>query len=187
MEIKKELDKYGIIGVVSNYQINLDKTLKVSELNIKNIEKALIMVGLNNSYLERTIEDLSISELFKIDLITKLDKNIIIVGNLYNSLIYKDREYIKKLLLKLHNDYNKKIIVIDNFIDSFINLVNNIYVIKDRKIVYNTNDFYDDELYNYVKMPKIVEFIKYVNIDTKKIEKTIDIYELIKDMYRNLS
>jgi hypothetical protein len=36
-------------------------------------------------------------------------------------------------------------------------------------------------------MPKIIEFIKYVNKDKKVLNETTDIYELIKDIYRSVS
>lgn len=186
MEIKDILKSIEIIGVVGNYQNSLNNVL-VKDLEIKNINKALKMVGLNDTLLNKKIDELSLSEQFKIDLATKLDKDIIIIGNLSKNLIYKDIEYIKKLLLKLCNGYNKKIVVIDDDVNVFINLVRHICVMKNKEIVYDTNDFYDDELYKYVRMPKIVDFIKYVNKDKERIGKHIEIHELIKDIFRRLS
>jgi len=175
-----------IIGVVSNYQNNL-KNILVKDLEIKNINKALIMVGLNDSFLDKRVDESTLSEQFKIDLATKLDKNIIIIGNLSKNLIYKDIEYIKKLLLKLCNDYHKKIVVIDEDINIFINLVKHIYVLKNKELIYDTNDFYDDKLYKYVKIPKIIEFVKYINKEKIRIDKHLEIHELIKDIFRRVS
>ena len=175
-----------IIGIVSNYKINLENKL-VSELDIKNVDKALIMVGLDNSILNKKTNELTLSEQFKIDLATKLDKDIIIIGNLRKNLIYRDIEYIKKLLIKLNNDFHKKIVVIDEDVTVFFNLVKYIYVMKNKEIVYETDDFFDNELYKYVKVPKIIEFINYVNSIEKRVDNTTEIYELIKDIYRRLS
>lgn len=175
-----------IIGIVSNYKINLENKL-VSELDIKNVDKALIMVGLDNSILNKKTNELTLSEQFKIDLATKLDKDIIIIGNLRKNLIYRDIEYIKKLLIKLNNDFHKKIVVIDEDVTVFFNLVKYIYVMKNKEIVYETDDFFDNELYKYVKVPKIVEFINYVNSIEKRVDNTTEIYDLIKDIYRRLS
>lgn len=186
MELKELLNTYEIIGIVSNYQSSLPDIL-VSNLNIKNINKALLMVGLDESILSKKVSELTLSELFKVDLLTKLDKDIIIIGNLSKNLIYKDIEFIKKLLLKLSNEYNKKIVIIDEDIKVFMNLVKYIYVMKNKQIIYSTNNFFDDELYKYVKMPKIIEFIKYVNKDEKRVDETLEIYELIKDIFRRLS
>ena len=178
---------YGIIGICSSYGSTLIKEGKVAELPIKNMTQALKMVSLDESIMNKEINDLTLSEKFKLELATKLQDNIIIIGNMANTLNYKDQEYIKKLLIKLNSDYNKKVIVIDNDIKVFFNLVKRIYVIQDKKILYETSNFFDDGLYKYMNMPKIVEFIKYVNKDKKYLKETIDIYELIKDIYRSVS
>lgn len=180
------LNNYGIIGIISSYNSNFNVEI-VNELKIKNQDKAFKMVGLSNDILDKNINELSLSEQFKLDLATKLDKDIIIIGNLSKNLIYKDIEYIKKLLIKLNNDYHKKIIVIDEDVNIFFNLVKYMYVIRNKEIIYSTDNFYSDELYKYCKMPKIIEFIKYVNKDKKRLNENTDIYELIKDVYRSLS
>ena len=145
------------------------------------------MVNLDESLIDKDINELTINELCKIDLMTKLSKDIIIVGNLSNCLNYKDIEYMKKLFIKLNKDYNKKIVVIDEDINVFFNLTKDIFIMKNKEIIYETNDFFDDKLYEYVNMPKIIEFIKYVNKDKKRLDDTTDIYELIKDIYRGIS
>lgn len=187
MEIKELVNNCGIIGVIGNYQNKINYVGKVRDINIKNITNALKMVLLDENILDKNIDELSISEYFKVELMTKLDSDLIIIGNLANSLIYKDKEYMKKLFIKLNKDYHKKIIIIDNDLTSFMNCVKDICVVKDNKVIYESNDYYDDNLYKYVKMPKIVEFIKYVNKNKKNCDKTIDIYELIKDIFRRLS
>ena len=187
MEIKEILNLKGILGIVSNYKSNLALSGLVCDLKIKNINKALKIVGLDDTFLQKNIDDLTDSELWKLELATKLEKDVIVVGNLYNTLIYKDREYMKKLFIKLNSTYNKKIVIIDNNVNSFINVVSKIIVVKKKKIIFETCDFFDEKLYEYVKMPKIVEFIKYVNKNNKRVDNTLDIYELIKDIYRRVS
>lgn len=187
MEIKNILKDNSIVGIVSKYKSNVKFSGKVSDLDVKNISKALKIVGLDDTYLDSDINDLTISELWKVELLTKLDKEVIIIGNMYDSLIHKDREYMKKLFVKLSNNYNKKIVIIDNNINSFINLVKKIVIMKGKNIVYETKDFFDLKLYEYVKVPKIVEFITYVNKNDIRVDKTLEIYELIKDIYRRVS
>ena len=187
MELKNILKDTNLIGIISKYKSNLKLSGNICDLEIKNISKALKIVGLDDTYLDKNINDLTISELWKIELLTKLDKDVIIVGNMYDSLIHKDREYMKKLFIKLSNKYHKKIVIIDNNIISFFNLVKKIIVIKNKEVVYETNDFFDLSLYEHINMPKIVDFILYVNKKGTKINNTIEIYELIKDIYRSVS
>lgn len=185
--MKDIIKNYGIIGVISNYKSTLKISGRVTDLEIKDINSALKIVGLGENILDKELSSLTISELWKVDLATKLDNNIIIIGNMSDLLIYKDREYMKKLFMKLNNDYKKNIIIIDDNIDSFINVTKRVFVIKNKDVIYETSSFYDDELYKYVKMPKLIEFIKYVNKDKKILENHLDIYELIKDIYRVVS
>ncbi len=186
MEIKEMLKDNGIIGVISSYKSNLDLDKVVKDLNINNIDKALKMVGLDENYKDKKLSDLTLPDLWKVELATKLNNEIIIMGNLSQVLNYKELEYFKKLFVKL-NSYGKKIVVIDNNVKVFFNLVKKIIVLKDKDILYETDNFFDMNLYNYTKCPKIVDFIKYVNKDNKRINETTDIYELIKDIYRSVS
>lgn len=181
------LKDYGIIGVCSTYQSTLKLEGTVSNLNIKNLSNALKMVGLDETIQNKNLNDLTLSEIFKIELATKLQEKTIVIGNLSASLNYKDQEYIKKLLLKLNNDYGKNIIIIDDDVSVFFGLVKRIYVIVQKNVVYETSDFFDNELYKWVKCPKIIDFINYINKDKKILNNTTDIYELIKDIYRSVS
>lgn len=187
MELRDVLKDCGLIGVISSYKSSLEIKGTVRDLNIKNIGNALKMVGLDELFLDKNLSELTISELWKLELATKLNNEIIIVGNMSSSINYKDQEYIKKLLLKLNNDYNKKIVIIDNNVKIFFNLVKKIFVVKNKKIIYETDDFYDENLYKYTKCPKIIEFINYANKSQNRLIKTVDIYELIKDIYRSVS
>ena len=108
MEINEILEKNGIIGVIGNYKSTINLNQKVKDLKIKNFDNSLKMVGLENIDRDTILKDLSISEQWKLDLATKLHNDIIIIGNIYNSLIYRDREVVKKLLLILNIKYNKK-------------------------------------------------------------------------------
>ena len=187
MELKDVLNTHGIVGVIGNYQNKIDIKGKVKDIPLKDISKALKMVLLDDDYLDKNIEDLSISEYFKIVLMSKLEDDVIIIGNLSNTLIYKDREYIKKLLIKLNKDYNKKIVVIDQDLRAFFDLVKYICVVDNNSIIYSTDNYFDEYLYKYVNAPRIVGFINYINRNNKRINETTDIYELIKDIFRCVS
>ena len=53
--MKDIIKKYEIIGIVSNYKISLDNSLKVKELDIKNLPQALKMVGLTEDYIDKSM------------------------------------------------------------------------------------------------------------------------------------
>lgn len=187
MEIKDLLNNYSIIGVIGNYQSALIKKGLVKDIKVKNIEKALTMVNLDKSIINYKLEDLTISEFWKVELISKLENDIIIVGNISNSLIYKDIEYMKKLFIKLSTEYNKKIVVIDNNLKTFFNLTNKIVFMNNKKIQFDITNFYDKKLEKYIELPPIIDFVKTVNKNKRILNETIDIYELIKDIYRSVT
>lgn len=187
MELTSYLDKYKIIGVIANYKCSLP-----SNKLVKNIitspkkEKLLIKFNLSIELLDKKFSQLSISEKFKIDLLSKLNEDIIIIGNLSSSLIYRDRMMIIKLLKKLNDNYNKKIIIIDDDMSVLMKICNYFLVLKNKKIVYKTEKIYDDKLYDYCRKPKIVDFIYKANNNNVQLEKYTDVYELIKAIYRSL-
>jgi hypothetical protein len=68
------------------------------------------------------------------------------------------------------------------------NLVDNVFLFRRGKLVIDGDKdiFYDDRLYKYMEMPKIVEFTKYVNSLGHNILEYTDFKELIKEIYRNV-
>ena len=98
----------------------------------------------------------------------------------------KERDYFRKLLLKLKNNFKKTIIVITDELNFLFELVDKFHVINKGELVYNGDkkSFFDDELYNFVKMPKIVEFIKYAKNEGHNILEYTDTKELLKELYR---
>ena len=67
-------------------------------------------------------------------------------------------------------------------------IVDKLYVINKGELVFSGGKelYYDDKLYKYIEMPKIVEFTKYANECGHNILEYTDIKELIKELYRNV-
>ena len=67
-------------------------------------------------------------------------------------------------------------------------LVDKLYVINKGKLVLSGGKeiYYDNKLYKYVEMPKIIEFTKYAQESGHSILEYTDIKELIKELYRNV-
>ena len=66
-------------------------------------------------------------------------------------------------LLRLKNKFNKTIILLSKDLTFMFELVDKLYVINKGKLVLSGGKeiYYDNKLYKYVEMPKIIEFTKY--------------------------
>lgn len=173
-EIKKTMKNYGY---------------KASNVT-KHIADSLRIVGLGEDYLERDCKTLSYTEKKKVSLACAMSYNpeVLILENFEKGLIFREREYFRKLFLKLKNKFKKTIILIGTDLTFLFDIVDKVYVINKGKLVLSGDKdiFYEDKLYKYVEMPKIVEFTKYVHQNGHDILEYTDIKELIKELYRNV-
>ena len=162
---------------------------KVSNIS-KHIADSLKIVGLSEEYLDRNPNTLSFTEKKKVMLACAMSYNpsVLIIEDFEKGLIFRDREYFRKLFLKLKNKFNKTIILLSTDLTFMFELVDKLYVINKGKLVLSGGKeiYYDDKLYKYVEMPKIIEFTKYVQECGHSILEYTDIKELIKELYRNV-
>ncbi len=167
--------------LLGNRRISKD----VKELAIN----SLIMVGLDASYIERNLWELSTSESKKVLLALNLCLNpkVLVLKDLEYGLIYKERIKLKRLLLKLKN-YNKVIFIISRDVEFLFDLVNKVLVFDEGQLVLDgdKNAFYEKIIYEYLDEAKIIEFIKYVNSKKHNILPYTDIKELIKGIFRDV-
>lgn len=156
----------------------------------KHIADSLKIVGLSEDYLDRNPNTLSFTEKKKVMLACAMSYNpsLLILEDFEKGLIFREREYFRKLFLKLKNKFNKTIILIGTDISFMFEIVNKLYVINNGKLVLSGGKelYYDDKLYKYIEIPKIVEFTKYVQDCGHSILEYTDIKELIKELYRNV-
>lgn len=171
-EMLETLNGYGFIG---------------KDLN-KRIIDSLKLAGLNESYLNRNPNELSFVEQKKVKFacIMSYNPEVLILNDFEKGLSFKERDYFRKLFVKLKGKYKKTIILLNRKVDFLFDLVDYIYVIHNGKVVLDGGQeiFYDNKLYNYVDIPKIVEFTNYVNGVGFNINKYTDFKELIKELYR---
>lgn len=157
---------------------------------VKHVVQSLRIVGLDETYLDRDPNELSSVEKKKVELATVISYNpeVIILDNFELGLSYREKEYFRKLFLKLKNKYNKTIILITNNVEFLFDIVDAVHVIYKSKLVISEGKeiFYNSNLYKYVNIPKIIEFTKYVEMNGYDIKKCTDIKELIKELYRNV-
>lgn len=180
------------IGKTVKEEIKL--TMKNYNHSVSNVSKhiadSLKIVGLSEEYLDRKPNTLSFTEKKKVMLACAMSYNpsVLIVEDFEKGLIFRDREYFRKLFLKLKNKFNKTIILLSNDLTFMFELVDKLYVINKGKLVFSGGKeiYYDNKLYKYVEMPKIIEFTKYAQESGHSILEYTDIKELIKELYRNV-
>lgn len=152
---------------------------------------SLKIAGLDESYLNKNPNKLSSSLQNRIVLACMISYNpeTLIFVNFEMNFTYKEKEMFKRLLRLMKNKYNKTIIIISKKVEFFLGLVDKYLVINNGKNVLegDKNDFYNDELYKYCEMPKIIDFVKTIQKENHKIENYIDTKELIKGIYRDVS
>jgi energy-coupling factor transporter ATP-binding protein EcfA2 len=173
-----------IIGVINyDYKELVDSSKLVKEIIINRPLDALKMVKLDETILEQVYNTLSSRDKNKVILASKLQNKVIILSNFTKGLTKKDIEYFKTLFKKIIT-YNRKIILIDKNTEMFLNCVDNIYVYKNNKVIYETNDIYDNNLSTYCDVPKIVEFTNTTSLYGIRIDHYLEFDELLKAIYR---
>ena len=177
-------DRLDIIGRL----LLLLKRPSSGEIRLNN--SIIRIVGLDESFLDRDPNELSRVEKKKVELASVISYNpeVLVLDNFDIGLSYREKEYFRKLFLKLKNKYNKTIILISNNAEFLFDIVDDVHLIYNGKLVLSEGKdiFYNSNLYRYVNIPKIIEFTKYVEMNGYDIKKCTDIKELIKELYRNV-
>lgn len=172
--------------------------IKRKNIKLKNSEKkirdSLIIVGLEENYLERKLTTLSSSEKKIIQLAVSLISNpeVIIIEDIFK---YLDKNWEKKvimLLQKIKEQYSKTIVLASDTSEEIYKYTTNLIIFKNDKILATGNTYeimqrVDFLKKNRISIPKIVEFTylakKKKNI---KIDYHKDVRDIIKDIYKHV-
>ena len=156
----------------------------------KHISDALIMMELDDSYLNRNPFTLSSGEMRKVAIASVLAFNpkVIILDEPTIGLDNKSKENLIKIIKLLKNRYKKTIIVVSNDADLLLKISDHVILLDKGKIVLEGNkyDVFKQDIEKYsLKRPKIIEFEQLV-LEQKgiKIGYRDDINDLMKDVYR---
>lgn len=193
----------GKIKVIINPPKNLFKGFNIvsdqkfkDEISVKDflsfsnkILKSLKLVELDEEILNIPLNKLSSLERIKIRLAFYLLKESkeLIIEKLFSKLTYGEQEYFKRLLRNLVNKQKIKIILIEDNMDFIVEFVKEVILYNDKEHYKVIDNFYDEELYRYVKMPKTVSLIKYLESKGYKISHEVTFNETLKAIYRGVS
>lgn len=181
-----------VMFLESTVKKEITEVLKGYDFKGKEVEKRIIdslkLAGLNESYLDRNPNVLSFVEQKKVKFacIMSYNPEVLILNDFEKGLSYKERDYFRKLFIKLKTKYNKTIVLLSRKIEFLFDFVDKVYVINKGKVVLEGGQeiFYDNKLYKYVDVPKIVEFTNFLHSEKHDINKYTDFKELIKELYR---
>lgn len=181
----------NIYDFIKEYAVKYNYKLEILD---KRIDEVLRMVGLLSNILKKDIFNLSKSEKIKLLLcrILLYNPELIILDSVIEELDFKTKNKLFKLLIKLKKFYNKTVIITASNIDNIYELIDNLIIIYDKKVIAlgNKYEVYEEKEVmnnNFIDKPIMIEFKsklkKYGNID---IGNNDSINELIKAIYREV-
>lgn len=176
-------DSFIGLTVKEELEYSLKNNIKRYNNKDKIIRQAIEMFDLDNSILDKEINTLSSGELEKIAIVSSyiLNPKVLILDEPTVNLDNKSEKKLIRFLKKLSKDYNKTIIVISNNIEFVYKISDDILFLNNGKKVKNNN--YNTLIRNNMEVPKILEFINYVNKKKKiNINDTDNINDLIKEI-----
>lgn len=162
------------------------------KLNVlkKRVLDALLLVGLDETYLQKSPQELSSTEQKKVMLASVLACNpkVIVFDEFEKSFNNIERRNLIRLIKMLKTKYKKTIIMISNDTNFLINFVDYYYFVKNGTIAYQCTK---DELYNkgidkYIDVPEIIKFINLAREKGAKLSNYYELNELIKGVYRDV-
>ena len=85
-------------------------------------------------------------------------------------------------------NYDKNIIIVSDDISYFLDTLDEYIIFHKGKVAVSGDkkDLYNEDLYKYIKCPKIISFIKMVKDKDINLSNYLDINELIKGIYRSV-
>lgn len=160
----------------------------------KHIEQALMMVGLDSSYLSRYPFSLSSGEARKVSLATILscNPNVLLLDEPVIGMDRNDKKNLVSILSTIKARFQKTIVIASNDIDFLNKIADEIIVLKEGKVVlagekkdvFKEKDFFKNE---DLPLPMITQFENYV-FEKKKVRlgHRTEVNDLVKDILRSL-
>ena len=195
MEGKPKNNIYGLMGNINittnnaNYSIVTDHKFNGTVKEYLNSEKgssSLKMVMLNESFLTKKSNELSVSELKKVSLAKALieNKDYLVLNYFEKELNYQEKENFKRLWRKLSKDYEKTIIIFTNDITSIWSLACELIIVDKYNIINTVSKENYFKIIDNINKPEIVKFTELMRELGIDVEDYMDTKELLKAIYR---
>ena len=201
MEVAKILENkpkgyiYGLMGNINlttnntNYSIITDYKFNgtVSEyLNSPKAESSLKMVLLDESYIDKKANDLSIGELKKVSLAKALidAKDYLVLDYFDKNFNHKEIDYFIRLMKRMTSDYQKTVILFTNDITVLWNNIKELLIVDEYFVINTIPKEKYFEFIDKLNEPEIVRFIKLMKELGLYIENYKDTQDLLKAIYR---
>lgn len=154
---------------------------------------SLKLVGLDESYLKKKVDDLSLGEARKVALASVLVFNpkIVILDEPTIGLNWKEKKELIRLLKLIRDKYNRVVIILSKDTDFLYQFVDYVYIFDKASLVMQGGIglFKEFDLFEMLglKIPDILKFKKISkDIKNKKIGDHRDIKDLIKEVCRDV-
>ncbi len=201
MEVAKILENkpkgyiYGLMGNINlttnntNYSIITDYKFNgtVSEyLNSPKAESSLKMVLLDESYIDKKANDLSIGELKKVSLAKALidAKDYLVLDYFDKNFNHKEIDYFIRLMKRMTSDYQKTVILFTNDITVLWNNIKELLIVDEYFVINTIPKEKYFEFIDKVNEPEIIRFIKLMKELGLNIENYKNTQDLLKAIYR---
>ena len=163
------------------------------ETKEKRIDSVLKIVGLDKSVLNVNPSNLSSGErkMLSIAIMLITNPKILILNEPELYLDNYHKKSLIKLLRKIVKRYNKIVIIITSDVLFSYNVSDNYILLNKGEILKASNkkdliNISDDLEKASIKIPDIINFINSANKKGINLDKTYDVKELMKDIYRNV-
>ena len=201
MEVAKILENkpkgyiYGLMGNINlttnntNYSIITDYKFNgtVSEyLNSPKAKSSLKMVLLDESYINKKANDLSIGELKKVSLAKALidAKDYLVLDYFDKNFNHKEIDYFIRLMKRMTSDYQKTVILFTNDITVLWNNIKELLIVDEYFVINTIPKEKYFEFIDKLNEPEIVRFIKLMKELGLYIENYKNTQDLLKAIYR---
>ena len=201
MEVAKILENkpkgyiYGLMGNINlttnntNYSIITDYKFNgtVSEyLNSSKAKSSLKMVLLDESYIDKKANDLSIGELKKVSLAKALidAKDYLVFDYFDKNFNHKEIDYFIRLMKRMTSDYQKTVILFTNDITVLWNNIKELLIVDEYFVINTIPKEKYFEFIDKLNEPEIVRFTRLMKELGLNIENYKNTQDLLKAIYR---
>ena len=174
-----------IIFAPLNYGISEERTISKAKELIK-------LVGLDESYLDKSPFELSGGEMRKVALcgVLALEPKVLILDEPTVALDYKSREEIMTMVKKLKDELNMTIVLISHNMNYVLEYADKVFVLKNGKINFEGTVeelFADEKLLkeNSLEQPELLKFYNKLQENNIKLDVFPRKYEELIDALKN--